>query len=53
MGAPRNTGFVMMPNEVQTWKVGEKAFEFKGTTGFMINIDMSSTDINASNSRVM
>lgn len=53
MGAPRNTGFVMMPNEVQTWKVGEKAFEFKGTTGFMINIDMSSADINASKSRVM
>jgi hypothetical protein len=44
-GAPRNTGFKMMPNEVQTWKVGEKAFEFRGTTGFMITIDMSSDDV--------
>jgi hypothetical protein len=45
MGAPRNTGFKMMPNEIETWKVGEKAFVFKGTTGFMITIDMSSQDV--------
>ncbi len=45
MGAPRNTGFKMMPNEVETWKLGDKAFEFHGTTGFMITIDMSSKDI--------
>ena len=44
-GAPRNTGFKMMPNEVQTWKVGDKAFEFKGTTGFMITVDMKSDDV--------
>ena len=44
-GAARNDGFKMMPNEIETWKVGDKAFEFKGTTGFMITIDMSSDDI--------
>ncbi len=44
-GAPRNSGFKMMPNEVQTWKVGENAFEFNGTTGFMITVDMSSDDL--------
>jgi hypothetical protein len=45
--APRNTGFKMMPNEIETWKVGDRAFEYKGTTGFMITIDMSSDDVAA------
>ena len=45
MGAPRNTGFKMMPNEIETWKVGDNAFEFKGSTGFMITIDMKSDDL--------
>ena len=45
MGAPRNTGFLMMPNEIQAWKTGDKAFEFRGTTGFMITIDMTSEDV--------
>lgn len=44
-GAPRNTGFKMMPNEIETWKVGEKSFKFEGTTGFMITVDMSSKDL--------
>ncbi len=44
-GAPRNSGFKMMPNEVETWKVGEQAFEFNGTTGFMVTVDMSSADL--------
>jgi hypothetical protein len=43
--APRNNGFKMMPNEIETWKVGDKAFEFKGTTGFMITVDMKSDDL--------
>ena len=43
--APRNSGFKMMPNEIETWKVGDKAFEFKGSTGFMITIDMKSSDV--------
>jgi hypothetical protein len=44
-GAARNNGFKMMPNEIETWKEGDKAFEFKGTTGFMITIDMKSDDL--------
>jgi len=43
--APRNNGFKMMPNEIETWKVGDKAFEYRGTTGFMITIDMKSEDL--------
>lgn len=43
-GAPRNDGFVLMPNEVEAYRVGDKAFEFKGTTGFMTTIDISSKD---------
>ena len=44
-GAPRNDGFVLMPNEVEAYRVGPKAFEFKGTNGFMITIDMTSKDL--------
>jgi Protein of unknown function (DUF1326) len=44
-GAPRNDGFVMMPNELETYKLGDKAFEFKGTNGFMITIDINSKDV--------
>jgi hypothetical protein len=43
-GAPRNTGFVLMPNTIETLRVGEKAYEFKGTNGFMITVDISSKD---------
>ena len=43
--APRNDGFILMPNEVQAYRAGEKAFEFKGTNGFMITIDMTSKDV--------
>jgi hypothetical protein len=41
-GADTNDGFIMMPNEVDAWRVGEKAFEYSGTNGFMIDIDISS-----------
>lgn len=44
-GAPRNDGFVLMPNEVNAYRVGEKAFESRGTNGFMITIDISSKDV--------
>jgi hypothetical protein len=37
-GAPRNDGFIMMPNEVEAYRLGDKAFEFKGTNGFMITV---------------
>jgi hypothetical protein len=43
-GAPRNDGFVMMPNVVEAYRVGPKAFEYKGTNGFMLTLDISSKD---------
>jgi hypothetical protein len=44
-GAPRNDGFVLMPNEVQAYKVGPKAYESKGTNGFMLTLDINSKDV--------
>lgn len=44
-GAPRHEGFVLMPNEVETYKLGPNAFEFKGTNGFIITVDISSKDV--------
>ena len=47
-GTPRNDGFVMMPNEVQALRAvpaGQKPFEFKGSNGFMITIDINSNDV--------
>ncbi len=46
-GAPRNDGFVLMPNEVEAYRVGEKAFEYKGTNGFLITVDINSKDVAA------
>jgi len=43
-GVPRNEGFVLMPNEVEAYRAGDKTFEFKGTNGFMITIDIASKD---------
>jgi len=43
-GAPRHDGFVLMPNEVEAYRLGENAFEFKGTNGFMITVDIASKD---------
>ena len=39
-GAPKNDGFVMMPNEIEAYRLGDKAFEYKGTNGFMITVDI-------------
>jgi hypothetical protein len=44
-GAPRNDGFILMPNEIEAYRVGPKAFEFKGTNGFVTTIEMSSKDV--------
>ncbi len=41
----RNSGFILMPNEVEAYRVGDKAFEFKGTNGFMITVDINARDI--------
>ena len=44
-GVPSNSGFVLMKNEVEAYRAGDKAFEYKGTNGFMITFDMSSKDV--------
>ncbi len=44
-GTPRNEGFVLMPNEVEAYRLGDKAYEYKGTNGFMITFDIKSTDV--------
>ena len=46
MGADaRNDGYILMPSEVEAYRGRDKAFEFKGTSGFMITIDMTSKDV--------
>jgi hypothetical protein len=37
----------MMPNEIETYKEGAKAYDFKGTNGFMLTFDMTSKDVPA------
>lgn len=44
-GVPRNDGFIMMPNEVEAYRAGDKAFEYKNSNGFMITIDINSNDV--------
>jgi hypothetical protein len=44
-GAPRNDGFVLMQNEVEAYRGGDKPFEYKGTNGFMITFDINSKDV--------
>lgn len=46
-GVPRNNGFLMMPNEVEAYRIGDKAFEYKGTNGFMITLDINDKDVMA------
>jgi hypothetical protein len=40
-GAQKNEGFVLMPNTVEAYRLGPDAFEFKGTNGFMITVDIT------------
>lgn len=47
-GVKRNNGFVLMPNEVEAYHLGEHPFEYKGTNGFMITFDINSKDVVAS-----
>lgn len=43
--APRNDGFVLMPNETESYKRGDNKFEYKGTNGFMLTLDINSKDV--------
>ena len=46
-GAPRNDGFILMPNTVEAYRVGDKKFEYKGTNGFMITFEIDSKSVTA------
>jgi hypothetical protein len=46
-GVPRHNGFVLMPNEVEAYRAGDKPFEYKGTNGFMIAFDINADDVAA------
>lgn len=43
--APRNDGFIMMPNTIEAYRLGSAPFEYKGTNGFVVTIDMNSDDL--------
>ena len=34
-----------MPSEIEAYRARDKAFDFKGTNGYMITIDMTSKDV--------
>ena len=46
-GATRNDGFNIMPVEVIAYRRGPKPapFEFRGTSGWTLTIDMNSKDV--------
>jgi hypothetical protein len=47
-GVPRNDGFILMPNEIEAYRMapaGKQGYEFKGTNGFMITFDINSADV--------
>jgi hypothetical protein len=41
-GAQSNDGFIVMPNVVEALHTGDKPFEFHGTNGFMITLNIDS-----------
>jgi hypothetical protein len=43
-GTTRNDGYVLLPCELQAYRVGPRPFEFRDSTGFMVTFDMSSKD---------
>jgi hypothetical protein len=44
-GYPRNSGFLLMPNEVEAYRIGDKAFAYHGTNGLVTTVEISSKDI--------
>ena len=43
--APKNSGFLVMNNEVEAYRDGDKPFEYKKTNGFYTTIEMSANDV--------
>lgn len=44
-GEARNEGFILMPNEIEAYRAGDKTFEYKGTSGFMVTLELTSKDL--------
>jgi hypothetical protein len=44
-GYPRNNGFLLMPNDIEAYRIGDKPFEYKGTNGLVTTVEISSKDI--------
>jgi len=44
-GYPRNTGFLLMPNEIEAYRAGDKPFEYRGTNGLVTTVEISSQDV--------
>ncbi len=43
-GEDSNDGFVLMKNEIEAYRGGDKPFEYRGTTGFMLTFDIRSKE---------
>ena len=43
-GYPRNSGFILMPSDLIAYRVGDRAFEYKGTNGLLTTVDMAAHD---------
>jgi hypothetical protein len=44
-GVPRHNGFILMPSKIQAYYGESKDFVFENTNGFMITIDINSSDV--------
>jgi hypothetical protein len=44
-GVPRHDGFVLMPNKIQAYYGEGKDFVYENSNGFMITIDINSSDV--------
>ncbi len=42
--APRNDGFALMPTLIQAYRGGDRPFEFRGTSGFVLTYEVASED---------
>ena len=42
--APRDDGFVLMSAEIEAYRIGPNAFEYKGVNGIVVTFDISSKD---------
>lgn len=45
--APRNDGFLLMPSQLEAYRLSSNAFEYKGTNGFVVTYDINSGDFAA------